>query len=180
MFKSLFESSSINIPVYPMAGHSLVVKKPNVTDDTNHIVFATLADGSSPEFGSRSGGAIYFAGVNSMTIPLPPLATGSKREDESLTQLKQMAKALVSSDEELQTMRTGLCFRPVTERGTPYIGRLTDEQIGIKTRTGEEGGVFIAVGHGPWGILMSLGTGRVMAEMMAGKETSVDVSGLAL
>jgi len=77
-------------------------------------------------------------------------------------------------------VRAGLCFRPVTERGVPYVTRLKDEQLGIKTRGGGEGGVFVAAGHGPWGISLSLGTGKVMAEMMAGRETSADVSGLGI
>lgn len=122
---------------------------------------------------------IYFTGINTATIPLPPLATGAEKVQESLEQLKDLARELVDT-EELDIVRTGLCFRPVTERGTPYIARLTDDQIGVKTRTGAEGGVFVAAGHGVWGILLSLGTGLVVAEMMCGKRTSVDVSGLGL
>ena len=41
-------------------------------------------------------------------------------------------------------------------------------------------GVYIAVGHGAWGISQSLGTGLVVSEMIEGKKTSADVSVLAL
>jgi glycine/D-amino acid oxidase-like deaminating enzyme len=35
----------------------------------------------------------------------------------------------------------------------------------VGTRGTREGGVFIAAGHGPWGISLSLGTGKVMSEI---------------
>lgn len=75
----------------------------------------------------------------------------------------------------------GLCFRPVTNRGTPILGRIPDERLGsIGTRGGSEGGVWLAAGHGPWGISLSLGSGKIMAEMIQGRSTSVSVSGLGL
>ena len=43
-----------------------------------------------------------------------------------------------------------------------------------------DGGVFIAAGHGPWGISHSLGTGKVMAEMLEGEELSADVGALGM
>jgi len=41
-------------------------------------------------------------------------------------------------------------------------------------------GVYIAVGHGAWGISQSLGTGLVVSEMIEGTETSANVSILSL
>jgi glycine/D-amino acid oxidase-like deaminating enzyme len=73
-------------------------------------------------------------------------------------------------------VRKGLCFRPVTRRGTPILARIEEERLGgMRTRGAWEGGVFVAAGHGPWGIALSLGTGKVMSEMIDGKETSADV-----
>lgn len=99
-----------------------------------------------------------------------------------LAELRDVARRLIRCDGEPDVVRAGLCFRPVTARGTPYLARLDDELLGggIRTRPGAEGGVFVAAGHGPWGIALSLGTGMVMAEMMSGKSTSVDISGLGL
>ena len=48
-----------------------------------------------------------------------------------------------------------------------------------KDATRPGGGVFVATGHGPWGVALSLGTGRVVAEMVLGRKTSVDVGVLA-
>ncbi|KAK0668610.1 FAD dependent oxidoreductase-domain-containing protein [Cercophora samala] len=76
-------------------------------------------------------------------------------------------------DAGLEVVREGLCFRPVTEWGAPIVSRITQEDIGINAGYG---GVWVAAGHGPWGIAMSLGTGVVMAEMVEGVKTSVNLS----
>lgn len=86
-----------------------------------------------------------------------------------------------------QVISSGLCHRPVTSGGKPIIAKIKDEVLGLKankndvTREGNNGGgVFVAAGHGPWGISMSLGTGKVMAEMILGMKTSADVSRLGI
>jgi glycine/D-amino acid oxidase-like deaminating enzyme len=131
------------------------------------------------------GEEIYIAGLNSSSIPLPNLATDSKIDPMSIGNLKKTAKRLLGTKldaEDLEIVREGLCFRPATKKGVPIIARIPDKKLGagMKTRGGIEGGIFLAAGHGPWGISNSLGTGKVMAEMMMGKKTSVDISGLGL
>lgn len=182
VFASLFRGATVEVPVGSLGGHSLVVRTPGGTGDVCHSVYCSLDDALSPEMYSRTNGDIYLAGVNSWTTPLPALATGATPAEESLEELRGIARRLIASEGELEVVRAGLCFRPVTDRGTPFITRLTDGQLGggIRTREGEEGGVFVAAGHGPWGITLCLGTGMVMAEMMCGKQTSVDMSGLGL
>lgn len=184
VFASLFENASVSIPVGSLAGHSLVVRAaPGVAggggDDGCHAVYANIG-GLAPELYSRPDGVVYLAGVNSAEMPLPSLATGAEPVGEDLDTLKGIAKQLVRSDGDLEVVRTGLCFRPITARGTPILTRLTDEQLGVATRSGQEGGVFLAAGHGPWGISLSLGTGKVMAEMIQGREMSADVGRLGL
>lgn len=77
--------------------------------------------------------------------------------------------------------REGVCWRPVTTRGTPVVGKLTNQ--GDKEEKGK-GDIYIAAGHGAWGISLSLGTGYVMAGMVEGKkgkgELGADVERLGL
>ncbi|EDO00836.1 hypothetical protein SS1G_03310 [Sclerotinia sclerotiorum 1980 UF-70] len=167
------------------AGHSLVVRTPSWNNQLEekecHAVFASDEDGYSPEVFSRKGGEIYVAGLNSSIIPLPGLATESKIQEHVVQRLEKTAKTMFGLDEniEMEVVRKGLCFRPVTNRGTPILARIADSDLGgIETRSAGDGGVWLAAGHGPWGISMSLGTGKVMAEMIQGKATSADVSRL--
>lgn len=171
------------------------------------VFFATSSSskdtgGYSPEIFSRTGGGgeIWIGGLNSSTIPLPRVATERKILAEAIARLKQEADELllVGSDEEeeedgedananagmddIKIVREGLCFRPVTPYGTPIISRIDDEHFGgdITTRPDADGGVYLAAGHGPWGISLSLGTGKVMAEMVQGRRLSADVSSLMM
>ncbi|KAK1244554.1 hypothetical protein MKX07_003353 [Trichoderma sp. CBMAI-0711] len=198
VFHDLFKNRYyIDIPIESLGGHSLVVKAPQKVT-TCHSVYTTM-DGLSPEVYSRPDGVIYVAGVNHASIPLPKPRVKAVTFDESVQKLKDIARRLIATpeggqEEDLEIVREGLCFRPITKRGTPYIARLPEDKLGEDFTTarggggdGAEGGsglglggggVFIAAGHGPWGISLSLGTGKVMAEMMSGKPLSADISSL--
>ncbi|KAF8862655.1 FAD dependent oxidoreductase [Acephala macrosclerotiorum] len=183
VFETLFPNSSFKLPISSLAGHSLVVRSKKWSKEHEgrgcHAVFTTDSSGYSPEIFSRMGEEIYIAGLNSSSIPLPKLATESELDQKSVTTLKKTAEKLLGVDG-VEVLRERLCFRPVTRRGTPILSRIEDKLLGnISTRIGE-GGVWMASGHGPWGITNSLGTGMVMSERIMGKKISVDISGLEL
>ncbi|RYP44589.1 hypothetical protein DL768_008962 [Monosporascus sp. mg162] len=197
-FAVLFPAAPLALPITSIAGHSLLVRSPRWTWNNHlqegcHAVFLISAPGYSPEIFSRADGNIYITGLNSAAEPLPPLPTdargGIRKSDIAL--LRATAREVFGAhedgdddhaDDRIEILREGLCFRPVTARGTPILSRIPDRCLGpaVKTRPGAEGGVFLASGHGPWGISLSLGTGKVMAEMMQGKPLSADVSRLGL
>lgn len=204
VFKNLFPLSQKNFPVVPLPGYSLVVRSPRYTTEhervennsRSHALFTTHPNfcGFCPEVFSRQGGEIYIAGLNPTDVPFPekPEETRKSMNKNELLRLKEVAVRLMgrladenaaSTDEvpnidDLEVVREGLCFRPVTSRGTPIITRVNNENLGKGLETGS-GGVFVAAGHGPWGISLSLGTGKVVAEMVEGVPTSVNVSRLA-
>lgn len=189
VFQRLFPKSELKIPIQSLAGHSLVLKSPRwhagLESNGCHAIFTTHNDAFCPEMFSRVGGHIYFAGLNSSDLPLPDAESGKATPyGESLGQLREAAKHILGSDAEddLEIVREGLCFRPVTPWGMPIISRIQDRDLGSGTVTkpGAEGGVFVAAGHGPWGIAMSLGTGIVLAEMVQGRKLSADVGGLSV
>lgn len=207
-FEGLFPSSQKSFPIAPLAGYSLVVRSPRyaTNNERSHAIFTTHPEscGFCPEIFSRHGGEIYIAGLNSMDIPFPDQAEETRKlmDLNEMNKLKAVTVRLMgkladghadSTDEvpnidDLETVREGLCFRPVTNRGTPIISKLRDESLGDNLRTGSgyeaqgraRGGVFVAAGHGPWGISLSLGTGKVVAEMVEGVPTSANVSRLAI
>lgn len=192
VFQALFPASGVKLPIKSLAGHSLVLKSPRwhagMAGNGCHAVFTTHNEGFCPEMFSRVGGHIYFAGLNSSTLALPDAVAGKASPfRESLTQLLTAAREIVGSGDgngedggNVEVVREGLCFRPVTPWGTPIVSRIGDRDLGagVATRPGVGGGVFVAAGHGPWGIAMSLGTGMVLAELVQGRELSADLSGL--
>ncbi|KAK4102688.1 nucleotide-binding domain-containing protein [Parathielavia hyrcaniae] len=192
VFRALFPESALQIPVKSLAGHSMVLKSPRwhagLEPNGCHAVFTTHNEGFCPEMFSRLGGHIYFAGLNSSALPLPDAAAGKAAPyPEDLAQLRLAAKEILGSGAEgednndLEIVREGLCFRPVTSWGTPIVSRIRDRDLGdgVTTRARAEGGVFVAAGHGPWGIALGLGTGIVLAEMVQGRKLCADIGGLA-
>jgi glycine/D-amino acid oxidase-like deaminating enzyme len=184
VYSTLFPHAKKKLPISSLAGHSLVVRSPGWRKEHEergcHAIFTTDDQGYSPEIFSRIGEEIYIAGLNSSALPLPDLATASEIDENAVDKLVLTSKRLLGIDD-LEVLRKGLCFRPVTNRGTPFLTRISDDMLGDAGTRGEgEGGVWLAAGHGPWGIALSLGSGKVMAEMIQGKPTSVDVGELGL
>ncbi|KAL8286462.1 hypothetical protein RQP46_004479 [Phenoliferia psychrophenolica] len=147
------------------------------------LTLAELGDGytKSPEAFTRPDGTVYVAGENSIPstamvdagLPnrLPKNADGVEAlKDENLVKRLVNAAAAISPALNVGNgavvERSRFCYRPITPDGEPMIGQL-------------EPGVFIATGHGPWGITLAPGTGKVVSELLLGNETSADISGLS-
>ena len=158
VYRTLFPKSKINqIPISSLAGHSLVVQSPHwpppkldsieekipAVQQDCHAVFTNDAEaGYSPEIFSRMpDGHIYLAGLNSSTYPLPNVANERVIDPKSITALKKTAHRLLGDD--FKVVREGVCWRPVAKSGKPIICHLENKG---------ELGVFLAVGHGAWGI----------------------------
>lgn len=202
VFEELFPSAQTSIPVSQLAGYSLVLRSPRHTLEHEketyggrcHAIFSEnpFSCGFSPEIFSRQGGEIYIAGLNDPDMPLPGRAEESRMliDRDEMRRLETVSAQLmgrimdegseVRNTNDLEVLREGLCFRPVSDWGTPVVCKVDDDLLGNGIRTNSLGGVFVAAGHGPWGISLSLGTGRVVADMVEGVQPRADVSELGL
>ncbi|KAF1978371.1 FAD dependent oxidoreductase [Bimuria novae-zelandiae CBS 107.79] len=191
VFSTLFPKSSTKIPVSALAGHSLLVRNPfhnlspeQADAEVCHALFATDDIGFSPELFSRIGGELYLAGLNSTMIPLPERPEDVKVDMKAIDQMKKCAARMIGAvdGKEMEVLREALCFRPVTASGRPLVCRVPNTKLGggLKTRKDGEGGVFLAAGHGAWGICLAPGTGLVMSELIEGRPTSANLSAMAL
>ncbi|KAF2021564.1 nucleotide-binding domain-containing protein [Aaosphaeria arxii CBS 175.79] len=144
--------------------------------------FARLSENEKPE--------IWVGGLNrdQTQLPLPELATDCKKlmKSEDLANLRQTAVHMTGlpglggnpTEDDLEILREGLCFRPVSKSGVPTVGRIAPMDLGADFRSGLGAKVWIASGHGPWGISMALGTGVVINDLISEREPSVDISAL--
>ena len=183
-------SSSTCPPSLPPSSLSNIITSPSPPDFPScHALFTTDPTGYAPELFSRSPGHIYIAGLNSSSYPLPRVPTERVLDPASIATLHKTAERLLG--EGLVVEREGVCWRPVTRTGLPIVGPLIAKEKGGGRGEGEgevekeeEKGVFVAAGHGPWGISLSLGTGFVVAGMVEGKsgekELGADITGLGL
>ncbi|EKV08602.1 hypothetical protein PDIG_58050 [Penicillium digitatum PHI26] len=205
VLRDLFPSSRVSFDISPLAGYSLVIRSPRYTMEhernnyrgRSHAVFTThpASCGFSPEIFLREGGEIYIAGLNNPTMKLPPCAMDTSQlfDPSEMQKLRDVAVRLMgdlpkgakeatdisANKDDLEIIREGLCFRPVGDTGVPTIGRVGDCSLG-GVKANPNGGVFIAAGHGAWGISLCLGTGKVISEMIKKQKLSADVSGLAV
>ncbi|KAJ5950001.1 FAD dependent oxidoreductase [Penicillium verhagenii] len=205
VLRELFPSTDTSFDLSPLAGYSLIVRSPRHTLDhekftysgRSHAVFTTHPPscGFSPEIFTREGGEIYIAGYNpDLKLPLCVEDINKVWDPTEIQKLKDVAVCLMGDLQEqdsgltddvvnidgLEVLREGLCFRPVGQDDIPTIGRIGDASLGNDMHSPAGGSVCVATGHGPWGISLSLGTGKVVSEMINGLPVSADVGGLAV
>ncbi|RAH66339.1 NAD(P)/FAD-dependent oxidoreductase [Aspergillus aculeatinus CBS 121060] len=188
VFQTLFKRK-MAVGINGLAGYSVIVRSPRYTRSVaqkDHSIFC--APGPQWEFAPEMLGRvnhegvpeIYIAGLNSDQMPLPEVAgeIPKLRDQKQVERLREVARLLTGSDastkSDLEIVSEGLCFRPVSTTGSPIISPVT----GAVSSAG--GRVYVASGHGPWGITLALGTGQVVSELLVGKTPSADISKLAL
>ncbi|KAJ9651614.1 hypothetical protein H2198_009117 [Neophaeococcomyces mojaviensis] len=210
VFQKIFHSSNLRIPISSLAGYSIVVRSPRYTrpilDPTRHgensavgvsqgvfcapsssWAFAPEAFSRVPPDGTPE---LWVGGLNDSHMKLPKLVdeVENLQDSEKMEELRNAAVLLTGLSQEgdnlkiddLKVVRQGLCFRPVSDNGRPIISKVPETALGHDIKMSPGAGVFVASGHGPWGISLSLGTGQVMAEMLLGRKLSADISSLAL
>ncbi|PYH44606.1 NAD(P)/FAD-dependent oxidoreductase [Aspergillus saccharolyticus JOP 1030-1] len=84
VLQELFPTAKVSLPIYSLAGYSLVLRSPRYTveheqttyNGRSQALFTTcpLSCGFCPELFSRQGTEIYIAGLNTTQIPLPDRA----------------------------------------------------------------------------------------------------------
>ena len=148
----------IRIPVYPVKGYSITVPitdaqyapESTIMDETHKVAVTRLGDRI------RVGGTAELAGY-SLNLREPRRAT----LDHVVTDLFPKGGDITKA-----TFWCGL--RPMTPDGTPIIGPTPVKNL------------LLATGHGTLGWTMACGTGRVIADIVSGRTTDIDVSGLAM
>ena len=123
----------------------------------------------SPEIYPRPGGEVYVNGYPERD-PLPDDPDSIAPSAAACDELHRVAGAHSSLLADAQVTSRRACYRPVTDDGIPLIGPARSMP-----------GVYVAAGHGAWGILNAPATGRMIAEMILdGRSHSVDAAPFAL
>jgi D-amino-acid dehydrogenase len=148
----------LKLPVYPAKGYSITVDvedpahAPTVslTDETRYMVFSRLGNKM------RVAGTAELAGWNT-TLDL-------KRVEP----LVRNARSLFPKASAYTQLNAWCGLRPATPDSVPILGG---------TRYGN---LFINTGHGTLGWTMACGSGRIIADIIAGRTPEIDMEGLSL
>jgi D-amino-acid dehydrogenase len=155
---AMLKPLGLTIPVYPVKGFSITVPISNaaeapestIMDETHKVAVTRLGDRI------RVGGTAQLSGFDVR------LDAGRRRTLEFVvTDLFPKGGDVAKAE-----FWTGL--RPMTPDGTPIVG---------PTRLAN---LWLATGHGTLGWTMAAGTGRVMADVISGRQAQIDLDGLTV
>jgi len=145
----------IRIPVYPLKGYSLTLPitrdagapRVSVTDYQRKIVYARLGD------------ELRVAGMADLAGRTPVIDT------ERIGQLVEEVRGTFPDATDFKRLQPWCGMRPATPRGTPVLGATAYSNL------------FLDAGHGALGFTLALGTGRVLADLVAGRRPAVPLAG---
>lgn len=148
----------LDIPVYPVKGFSITVPivdssmapESTIMDETHKVAVTRLGDRI------RVGGTAQLSGYD-LSLNAGPRRTLEFVVNDLFPKGGDVAKA---------EFWTGL--RPMTPDGTPILGETRYRNLHLST------------GHGTLGWTMAAGTGRVMADLLAGNKPQIDMQGLTM
>jgi glycine/D-amino acid oxidase-like deaminating enzyme len=147
--------------VHGLKGYSVTLAAPDMPAHALFVEYRT-ADGRNlePEIVPRPDGEVYVCGMAD-PAPLPDSPEEVEVSEAACAVLARAAGRVSTALAAAPISRRQACYRPVTDDGLPLIGRVP----GVA-------GVYVATGHGPWGMLNAPATGLALAELIADGATS--------
>ncbi|MGV8918940.1 MAG: NAD(P)/FAD-dependent oxidoreductase [Pseudomonas sp.] len=150
--RQFFQQLGTNVPLAGIAGYQVLLPNPGV--EVRHSVI--YADGgfcfAPMTRGLQIGGTIEFAGANA--------EPNFKRADIILEKARKILPQLT-----LDNLEYGVGYRPFLPDTKPVI----DRSARLKN-------VFLAFGHGQLGLTLGATTGRLIADLVAGRTPAQDLS----
>ncbi|UTV55147.1 D-amino acid dehydrogenase [Burkholderia arboris] len=154
----LLRPYGIDVPLYPVKGYSATLA---VVDDEK-APRAALMDESLKTAITRFGPTLRVAGTAELGNRHAAL------RQQALDTLMKVLDDWFPHAADRASARFWVGRRPMTPDGPPLLGA-----SGID-------GLWLNVGHGSTGWAMSMGSGKVLADLVTGRELDIDLSGLTL
>ena len=156
--RAMLSPLEIDIPVYPLKGYSLSV--PIVQADLAPV--STVMDETYKVAVTRFERRIRVGGmaeVSGFDLRLNPRRRAT---------LERVLNGLFPGAGELARASFWTGLRPMTPDGTPIVG------------PSGRAGLWLNTGHGTLGWTMAAGSGRLLADLMLGRQPDIDPSGLGV
>jgi D-amino-acid dehydrogenase len=152
----LLKPVGLDIPIYPVKGYSITVPitdpagapESTIMDETHKVAVTRLGDRI------RVGGTAELSGFS------------LKLREARRATLNHVVSDLFPTGGDVSKASFWCGLRPMTPDGTPIVG------------TTPIANLLLATGHGTLGWTMAAGTGRVIADLVSGRQPEIDVEGL--
>ncbi|HEX4782476.1 MAG TPA: D-amino acid dehydrogenase [Usitatibacter sp.] len=154
----LLKPLGVRVPVYPLKGYSLTLPiadprgapRISVTDFKRKVVYARL------------GGELRVAGMADLSGRRATL------DSERVAQLVDEVRSAFPAASDFRELGPWCGMRPATPKGMPVIGATPHANL------------WLNVGHGALGFTLALATGRIVADLAAGRQGAVALDGFTL
>ncbi len=154
----MLQPLGIDVPVYPVKGYSITLPitdaagapESTVMDETHKVAVTRLGDRI------RVGGTAQLSGFDL------GLAEARRRT------LEFVVSDLFPRGGDVARAEFWTGLRPMTPDGTPIVGGTDIDNL------------FLSTGHGTLGWTMAAGTGRVMADLLSGREPEISMEGMTV
>ena len=154
----MLKTVGIDLPVYPVKGYSITLP----ITDAAHAPESTIMDETHKVAVTRLGDRIRVGGTAELAGYDLKLRTSRRRT------LAHVVTDLFPGGGDIERAEFWCGLRPMTPDGTPLLGPTRYRNL------------FLATGHGTLGWTMAAGTGRVIADLIAGRKPDVSLDGLTL
>lgn len=145
------------VPVYPIKGYSLTVP----ISQAQAAPVSTVIDEGRKVAITRLGDRIRIGGMMEMS------GFDVALYESCRPPLERALNELFPGAGDLREARFWCGLRPMTPDGPPIVGR------------GKHSNLFVNTGHGMFGWTMACGSGKIVADIVSGREPEIDASGLA-
>jgi D-amino-acid dehydrogenase len=148
----------IRLPIQPVKGYSLTLPATFL-----HLApRASVMDEHTKIAITRFGDRVRVAGTAELG------ATSTDAPPERFRNLVQCLQELFPEAADFERPRYWAGLRPMTPDGPPILGRTPIANL------------FLNAGHGSQGWSMACGSGRIVADLVSGREPQIDLDGLTL
>jgi D-amino-acid dehydrogenase len=154
----LLKPLGIRVPVYPLKGYSLTLP---VTDDRG-APRISVTDFKRKVVYARIGDDLRVAGMADLS------GKRAQIDAERVDQLVEEVARTFPRATDFSSLRPWCGMRPATPRGTPVIGPTKHANL------------WLDVGHGALGFTLALATGRIVADLAAGRVPAIPLDGFTL
>jgi D-amino-acid dehydrogenase len=154
----LLKPLGIRVPVYPLKGYSLTLP---VTDDRG-APRISVTDFKRKVVYARIGDDLRVAGMADLS---------GKRAEIDAERVDQLVEEVANTfprATDFSALKPWCGMRPATPRGTPVIGATPHANL------------WLDVGHGALGFTLALATGRIVADLAAGRAPAIPLDGFTL
>jgi D-amino-acid dehydrogenase len=141
----------LNIPIQPGKGYSITMAKPAVCPKIPCYFYEKSVVATPWKSGFRLGGTMEFSGFNSDIVA------------GRIQNLTSVAREYLKEAIEQPIIEEWVGMRPMVYDDLPIIGRAPNQR-----------NLVIATGHGMSGISMATGTGKLVTEIITGREPHID------